>query len=161
MSIRRFSLLLFASSFFCLTVASGATRESTGPTLAEIHEQQTELHADAVAGKGQFKDMSNEDRADVVKRQGEVLALIEGKSSLDDLNDIEKVRAFNLLESIKATLVKNEDERVICERHKPAGSNMTQRVCATVAERRRMQEVTSEALTKRPLCNGIERCKYD
>ena len=159
MSCRLIRALCTAAVLAFSTLAVANQKESTGPTLAEIHAQQTELHADVVAGKAAFKDMSNQDRADLAKRQQEVLGLIEGKQSLDELNDIDKVRAFNLLESIKATIAKNDGDRVICERRKPAGSNRVERFCATVAERRRMQESSSDAMSKRPLCNGVELCK--
>ena len=152
--------IFITAVLFLPAIAVSAPDDVSKPTLPEIHEQQTELRVDVVAGKGQFKDMSNQDRVALAKQQDEVLGLIDGKESLDELNDVEKVRAFNLLESIKATIVKNDDDRVICERYRPVGSNRVERACATVAERRKIQEASATALPDRALCNGIERCKY-
>ena len=73
----------------------------------------------------------------------------------------DKTKAFNSLEWIKAAITQAENEQVICERKRSVGSNRVQRVCATVAERRKQRESVENGLVQRALCNGEEQCKFD
>ena len=87
-----------------------------------------------------------------------MIALIGERQSLDELTEAEKTQAFNTLEWINATVSNAEDERIVCERQRPIGSNRVQRVCATVAERRKQREAVENGLMPRTLCNGEEPC---
>lgn len=153
------SKFLFCAVLFIASGNSYANEKS--PPLADIRTQQLEIRERVQAAKGAYKDMSAAQRAEIVRRQDELLALIEGKQTLDDLNDPDKVAAFNALEWIKARITDSEDQRVICERARPVGSNRVERICATVAERRANQEAADIALRNRPLCGGEDYCPND
>jgi len=129
------------------------------PPLADIRIQQLEIRERVAAAEGAYKDMSAAERDQILRLQNDLLALIAGKQSLDELNEVDKVAAFNSLEWIKAKVTDSEDQRVVCERSRPVGSHRVQRVCATVAQRRVMQEAAEQVIRNRPLCGAQESCR--
>ena len=147
--------VICAAFLFSGTV--GAEQKKT-PPLGDIRAQQLQLRDEVMAGKGAYKDMSREKRDQLAARQSEVIALIGERQSLDELTEAEKTQAFNTLEWINETVSNAEDERIVCERQRPIGSNRVQRVCATVAERRKQREAVENGLMPRTLCNGEEPC---
>lgn len=144
--------LLFG--FLASSHAAAESRIQTTPPFADIRAQQLEIRERVMAKSGQYKDMSPGTRNELVARQDQLLALIEGKDKLDDLSEADKTLAFNTLEWINATITDSENNRMICERARPVGSNRVQRVCATVAERRANREAALRAIGDRPLCPG-------
>lgn len=130
----------------CLAAASsGATAgNSAGPDLGAIRAQQTELRAEAQAGKGTFKSMDSNTRSKLIDRQTQLLALIDGKETLSDINDPMQVRAFNLLEEIDSIINDFEGQKVVCEYVKKTGSHRKTKQCTTLAEKRRLQQETED-----------------
>jgi hypothetical protein len=68
--------------------------------------------------------------------------MLDGVSSIDQLNENQKTELSNALDQVKATLLANEDNRVICHIERKIGTNLTSRRCETVAQR---QANTDEA----------------
>ena len=124
----------------------------TSPPLGEIRAQQLEIRERASAGTGEFKDMPRARRGEIVDHQDAFLRLTDGRNSLDEFNAHDKLRAFNMLEQIKAAITGAEDDRLVCERTRRVGTNRVQRVCATVAERRAMREQAERFITERSWC---------
>lgn len=142
-----------------LLLATGfnASADNTkGPALSEIREQQQELREEVTKGKGIFQAMNNPERASLTSRQDELLAIIEGKDAVQDLDDASQVRAFNLLQEINGLINGIEDERIVCEYIRKTGSHRKVKHCATVAERRADREAAQlhlgEALKR--FCGG-------
>ena len=132
--------LLMATSF-------GAVADDTdGPTLSEIRTQQTELRKEVAKGADIFQAMSEAERKSLTARQDELLAMIEGKEIVRELDDEEQVRAFNLLQEINAMVNDVEDDRVVCEYVRKTGSHRKTKDCATVAERRVRREAAQNNL---------------
>lgn len=131
----------------CLAVSFGASADNTdGPTLAEIRAQQLELRTDVQAGAGIFEDMERVEREQLAARQSRLLAMIEGKDLVQDLDDDTQVKAFNLLEEINATINDMEDQRMVCEHVRKTGSHRKVKECRTVAERRIEREAAQNNL---------------
>ncbi|HEX2082739.1 MAG TPA: hypothetical protein VHF86_04555, partial [Xanthomonadaceae bacterium] len=87
--------------------------------------------------------------------QDVVFDLLEGKSSMDELNEHDRVRVFNSLQSINAAIANKEDERVVCVRERRVGSNMVERVCRSRAEMRRQRDAARKELQDgRGICNS-------
>ena len=79
-------------------------------------------------------------REQLAAQQTQLLAMIEGKDLVQDLDGDTQVRAFNLLEQINATVNDREDQRMVCESVRKTGSHRKVRECRTVAERREERE---------------------
>lgn len=119
-----------------------------------IRAQQLQLRAEAGDPKGRFKDLNDRRRVELARHQTLVLDLLEGAERTTDLSAEDQMAVFNSLEAIEAILNSAEDDRMICERSKPVGSNRPKVVCLTVAERRAQKEVTEKALRGDQQCVG-------
>ncbi len=133
----------------CLIASFNASADdAAGRNLADIRAQQTELLADVRAGEGDFEEMAGPEREELAARQVRLLAMIEGKDTVADLDDDAQVEAFNLLEQINATINDVQGQRVVCERVLKTGSHRKVKVCMTVAERDQLREDSRTVIEK-------------
>jgi hypothetical protein len=137
----RFALstaLLAAMLFVSPTFANDNIEIGSSP--AQIREAQTQLRQAIEAKRGNYVHFSDEERREIFARQDDVLAAIEGRQAIDELSNDERVRLANALSAVDAAVNKAEDNRMICERIKPIGSNRPQNKCMTVGQRRKLRE---------------------
>ncbi|HEV7272079.1 hypothetical protein [Pseudoxanthomonas sp.] len=114
-----------------------------------ILQQQQEIRAEIDRPGGRFKHLTPEKRETLLAEQGKISTLLEGKRSLQDLSESDRILAFNALESVEGILNQAEDDRMVCERVKPVGSNRPKTVCLTVAERRAAREQAQRDVSNR------------
>lgn len=126
--------------------ALAATREHSD--LGQIRAQQSQIREDAAAGKGIYANLSQRDRTQLFLKQDIVLGLVQDKQSADELNESQRLRLFNELESIEALVNRAEDERVTCERVATIGTNRKERVCKTVAQRREEMRMAQDRMNR-------------
>jgi hypothetical protein len=107
---------------------------------AKIVQQQTEVQFDVKARRGAYRDMEGRDRERLLLVQQRVINALEGRVSTNELAPTDRIALFNDLEEISALVNKAEDERMVCERTRPIGSNRPVNICKTVAERRLERE---------------------
>ncbi|OHE84747.1 MAG: hypothetical protein A2190_04105 [Lysobacterales bacterium RIFOXYA1_FULL_69_10] len=124
----------------------------------EIREQQEEIRLDVLDGDDAYSGLSKRERNELVQRQDRLLALIEGRDTLLDLDEDGRTEAINTLEWIRATLEDAEQERLVCTREKTIGSNRITRVCMTVAERERKREEANRAWQRGSVCSEGRGC---
>ena len=140
--------------------AGDALDQSQGPVLVEtdasaIVAQQNEIRQAAQQRSGRYKDMAGADRDRLLQVQDRVLGRLDGRTSTTELPRADQVALFNDLEEISALVNKAEDDRMICERSRPIGSNRPVSVCKTVAQRREERERTLEGRDRRDSrCEG-------
>ena len=127
--------LVLAGLMGLVAVVPGAFAKDAHANLdaQAIVAQQQEIRVAAQARRGRYKDMEEAQRSALYARQDTVNQLLEGKKLTTELPERDQIVVFNTLEEIEAILNKAEDERLICERYKPAGSNRPQTKCTTVA----------------------------
>jgi len=136
--------------------ASAAVLASTDPqqlTIRDILTQQTQLRAQVVAGKGAFKDMSKAEREALIVRQDRVLRMLGGLVTIEDMPPDQRTEVFNDLEWIKAAVTKAEDDRMVCEYTRIAGSNRMKSVCMTAKEQREHRDGARRSLHGPVMCN--------
>ncbi len=112
---------------------------------AAIVAQQSEIRQAAQQRSGRYKDMAGADRDRLLRTQDRVLGRLDGRTSTTELPRADQVALFNDLEEISALVNKAEDDRMICERSRPIGSNRPVSVCKTVAQRREERERSLES----------------
>jgi len=79
------------------------------------------------------------------QRQSDAHVIADENPTDADLNDDEWVKAFNAQEQIHQIITEAAaDERVVCRREKPTGSNRKQSICHSVAQWRSMQTDQAE-----------------
>jgi hypothetical protein len=142
---------LLPAMMLALLVLAGpiVAKEHPNTSAAAIREQQQEIRTEVVAGKGRYKDMASDKRAKLLSHQDRVLALLAGVDFTTELSELDQIAAFNALEAIEAIVNAAEDERMICERFKPVGSNRPQTLCRTVAQRRAEREAAQQGMGRR------------
>ena len=116
-----------------------------------IRKQQEQIRVEAELRSGRYKDLSEARRSELRQRQAVVMRLTEGVAQTTELKEEQQIELFNALESIEAIVNAAEDERMVCERHRPIGSNRPQTICKTVAERRAEREDVRVQMGKRNL----------
>jgi hypothetical protein len=119
---------------------------------AKIVSQQTEIHQDVLARRGPYRDMAESERARLLELQQGVIGALEGRARTTELPAAAQVSLFNDLEAISALVNKAEDERMVCERTRPIGSNRPVNICKTVAERRLEREQSLEGRRRDSRC---------
>lgn len=129
-----------------------ASADNQTLTPEDIRAQQSQLQSDVRAGKGAFKDMSQSDRLELMAKQERVLALLQNKQSLEELSNDDRLAVFNILEDIKSTVSRAEDERKVCKRTKVVGSNLPQVVCMTAAQQREQERRAKELMQRAARC---------
>lgn len=145
--MRNYTRLLGAAFGLLMATSFGAAAEGTdGPTLSEIREQQLELRDEVADGEDIFQAMNDTERGSLMARQTELLAMIEGKQTVEELDDEDQVRAFNLLQEINAMVNSVEGDQMVCEYVRKTGSHRKTKHCATVAERREQREAAQQNL---------------
>lgn len=134
--------VIFVVLTFGLLATASISSANDHPNLNAnaIREQQTQIRSDAEARKGRYKDLSEAKRTELFARQDKVSALLKDVQITTELKERDQIELFNALESIQAIVNAAEDNRLICERKRPVGTNRTQTVCRTVAQRRAERE---------------------
>lgn len=136
-------VLLFGS--LTVQAAAPASKQKVSTNASEIVQQQTAIRAQVLSGKGAFKDMDASARNDLLKHQDIVFGLLKDKESTTQLSEADQVRVSNSISSIVAAVTNAEDDRMVCRREKPTGSNRTETICKTVAERRIEREQAADS----------------
>lgn len=133
------SLALLAVAAFCAPAFAEDTIAISG-TPDQIRTQQAELRQAIEKKSGNYAHFTDDERKTIFARQDDVLAVLGDKASVDELNSDGKLRLANALEAVDAAVHHAEDNRLICERIKPIGSNRPENKCMTVGQRRKLRE---------------------
>lgn len=149
-----FSTLLFLLATLSTPALAGGTANTDAQAILA---QQQEIRTEATSKKGRYRDMNDTSRKQLLDHQDRVQKLLINVSDTTQLGEHDQIALFNSLEAIEAIVNKAEDERLVCERLKPSGSNRTQTVCRTVAERRADQQHSEEALRRNQTCINCSR----
>ncbi|HET9485367.1 MAG TPA: hypothetical protein VFO79_15505 [Xanthomonadales bacterium] len=78
-----------------------------------------------------YEHVDNEQRRDVASAQAEIKSVLDGKRSMDELTDAQRIELFNAHEHVVSILNDAELDRRICKRVKKIGSNRGELVCTT------------------------------
>ena len=137
----RTSRLFLAAIALVFSVSAHANQSLD---IDKIVTQQREIRADVVAATGRYKKMPASKRQEILRKQDDLLRMLEGKETSEDLSEEQRIAAFNSLEWIEAAINDEEGERMICRRERTIGSNRVTRTCRTeaqlAAERERARE---------------------
>lgn len=116
--------------------------------LDPVRSEQAGILAGVQAKSGVYANLSARDRDQMIARQARMLKMIEGKKTSAELEDAEKVELASTLDWIDETVKRADDERMVCKRVRVIGSNMKERVCMTVAQKREATERARDEMTR-------------
>ncbi|WP_159016830.1 hypothetical protein [Cognatiluteimonas profundi] len=132
------------------TCLAGGDQAATATTVPEILQVQHALRAKLDAPRGEYSRFDAEAVRKVEATQDQVFRMLDGVSSLDQLNQQQQVDLANKLELIKSTLLAQDGNRVICRVERKTGTNLTTRRCETVASRERNTAEARKYMTDHP-----------
>ncbi|MFT3897618.1 MAG: hypothetical protein QM719_07965 [Thermomonas sp.] len=145
----RIALALSVSLLFC---SAAAFADSTDPqqdapqSVSQILHDQKELRSQLDNPTGEYSRFSEADIAKMKRAQDSVFVMLSGVDSLDQLNLDQKTSLSNSLDVIKATLLADEGNRLICHRERKIGTNIVTKRCETVAERNAQAKAAQEQM---------------
>jgi len=116
---------------------------------AKILDQQRQIRVEVEQRSGRYKDLPAKERETLLREQDKVFTLLRDRSAVTDLPEADRIVVFNSLESISAIVNRAPEEKLVCERTRKVGSNRTETVCMTAAERRARREADAKALGDR------------
>lgn len=112
---------------------SGSDSAIAATTSEAFAAQAAEVRKDMQAG-GRYGNISAANRQKVDAQLDFIGNLLQRKGSLDALNDQEKVQLMNAQEEANSILVGYDDQKLVCEYRRIAGSNRKEKVCQTKRE---------------------------
>ena len=136
--MKSFSLKPLAFAAFlalCAAPVFAATDDGVDDTVPEILQTQHSLRAKLDNPAGEYSRYSADDLAKMRRAQDKIFKMLDGVSSLDQLNEDQKTALSNELDQVKATLTQNEGNRLVCYRERKTGTNLVAKRCETVQER--------------------------
>lgn len=144
-------LRLILAGLILLGVASPPLSAQQHPNLdaQAIVAQQAAIRAETLSRTGRYKDMPAAKREELFALQDKVTKQLADRATTTELREQDQIAVFNALEAISAIINQAEDERMICERKRPVGSNRTQTVCMTLAQRNAERESGAEFIQRR------------
>ena len=125
----------------------------TPPAVGEIMREQRAIREQTENSTGKYSRFKPEAMARLTKAQEKVFRLLDGQQSVEHLNMNQKVELFNALEEVKAVLSDNDQDRLICRRETKVGTTIKETRCATVAQRKELEE-NSKAFMAPRTCSG-------
>jgi hypothetical protein len=123
------------------------------PTAGEIMREQRAIR-EQTEGTGKYSRFKPEAMVRLTKAQEKVFRLLDGNQSVDHLDMNQKVELFNALEEVKAVLNDNDQDRLICRRESKVGTTIKETRCATVAQRKELEESSKAFMGPRTCGEG-------
>jgi hypothetical protein len=126
--------------------AQSAGHEAVAFDPAAFEAQRSQIERDITRSE-RYAEIGYNGRRDVLANLAAISRLLEGVSSLEQLDYAERVEVFNLQEQVNSILTKAaEDSRVVCKRQKITGSHRTETQCHTVAQLRIAREDSQKTM---------------
>lgn len=136
------SLCLSAFSLVFMAPAALASddRVQIVQELPEIRAAQDALKAALEKKDGPYARYSESQRKTLREQQSNIYGLIEGKQSVDELGEDNRLRLANLLMAQKSQLEQSPEDKMVCERVRVLGSNRPKLQCMSESRREQMRE---------------------
>jgi hypothetical protein len=129
-----FSILMFSALVFSGAVM-GADPFTFSPTSPEEFQKQAQDLREQMKPGGQYAHLSVADQARVGKQLDSLQKLYNGRVAGKSFKSSDEVKLVNATEQINGILSGDESKRLVCEQVRRIGSNRSEKVCTTVAER--------------------------
>ncbi|KAF1014551.1 MAG: hypothetical protein GAK31_02037 [Stenotrophomonas maltophilia] len=146
--------LMAAVALLCLAFAVQAEAKKdkplvqiglTGSVTGQLEQVEEALRSE------DYSEISLEKRSLAQQALNRIKIKMNGRDRLDDVSPQVRTEVFNDQQQIILILSQGrEDSRMICRRERATGSNMPQRVCMTVAQRRQAEEAGRKLLRDSP-----------
>lgn len=125
--------------------------DSTAPVAEQIASIEKAMSSD------NYSEISMEQKSTVQQALGRIRLKMGDHQRVEELNPQARVDIFNDQEIVNTILTQaRDDSRMVCRRERSTGSNMPQRVCMTVAQRREALEAARKTMRDRQSINNVQ-----
>lgn len=138
--------LLLACAMFPAFAEQPAAATSDDPKVIVADQQR--LQQEIAEGSRRVSGLSARDKREIADQQARVFALLNGKASLDELRNEERIETFNALQSINALVAKAAEERMVCRSERSTGSNLSRTNCRSVRQIREERESARRTMSE-------------
>ena len=115
--------------------AATATAVTAPQSVAEILQFQHALRDKLESRTGEYSKFDESSVHRMEADQDKIFHMLAGVTSMDQLNESQKIDLSNSMDAIKSTLLAQQNDRMICHIEHKIGSNLTERRCETVSQR--------------------------
>jgi hypothetical protein len=141
--VRRQAVIFIA--LFGLAAGAQAGKEQPKPVFGEKiapteFPQLIEMIRSEIEPGGRWEYVPKKERPILEAKLHEMERVLDGKSSLDELSNDERLRLINAQEHANAILTRHDGQRLVCRRETPTGSRRPVTTCLTMAQRKQEQE---------------------
>ncbi len=137
--------LVFSSILASGLAVAAEPMPLSATSAAEFRQQAAQIRQDMQPG-GQYAKVSTDGQTRVGKQLDVLQKLYDNRAEGKSFKKSDEVKLVNASEEINAILSGREDDRLVCEQVRKLGSNRTEKVCMTVAERRARQDEAKKDL---------------
>lgn len=138
--------LAISLGLVAICFASAVRAEQEPLQTSKIVTQQQQIRSDVIAKKGRYAKMPSTKRDELLRKQSQLLGLLENTQTTNELGENQRIEAFNTLEWIEAAINDQDNQRMICRKEHTLGSNRTTTVCRTKEQMDRDKEDSRERL---------------
>lgn len=117
-------------------------------SAADFRVQADELRREMAPG-GKYEKLTPADQARVGKQLDRLQAMYDKRAEGGSISNKDQVALVNASEEINAVLSGDEDQKMVCEQVRKLGSNRTEKVCLTVAQRKAAREAAKADMNER------------
>ena len=139
--VRRFALLA-SMQVLCVGAAVAGDKVIEKPVVADTPEKFAELatsiRQEMNAG-GRYEFIRPDDKTRAETDLNTMADMLKKSGSVSAMSKEDQVALFNTQEHLNGVLTHSDRNRLVCERRAPAGSNIQQSSCKTVAEIEKMR----------------------
>lgn len=157
--MRRFALLLVLTLVAAPALAATAAKPVVIKDVPKFLNYQRDLRDD-MQKDAKFKHVRSAEKQKLYSAQDELFQLLDGKTSVDQLSDDQKVAVFNAQAQITAVVTDAELDRPLCKRERRIGSNRLETVCETKRQREDARDAAQSRMRTPGACSG-DLCKGD
>lgn len=135
---------LLALAALAVSAAAQAGNGSSN-RVADIVSHQAQIRASVKAESDGWDNIAADKRQELLGKQDQLMRLIDGKQTLDELAPADHATAVRTIEWIDALAATADDERQVCRRERPTGTHRITTVCRSVGDMKRQREQTKDA----------------
>lgn len=125
--------------------------DATAPVAEQIDAIEKAMRSD------NYSEISLEQKSEVQQALGRIRLKMGDHQRVEELSPQARVEIFNDQERVNTILTQaHADSRMVCRRERSTGSNMPQRVCMTVAQRREALEAAHKTMRDSQSINNLQ-----
>lgn len=154
----RFPLLFGMSLFACATALAGSEAYVTRTRVEPARfGQLVEVLRTEMGPGGRFAYVTTAERDRIEHSLDRMRVALDGKATLADLDDRDRLAVFNAQEEVNSILTRRDAERVVCDRRPLPGSHRKETVCETYGDRMARIKGSREQVER--LNRRVQQCR--